>query len=250
MSVTPRAATIGDVSHELVILVPREFDGHVPPERACAVMEAELRALGQDIAARRAHARRVAAGGLDRRSAPAGSSQVVVRPIEPGDARELARTFGRLSALSRFRRFLAPLERLSQRQLEYLTCVDHLDHEALIALDAATGAGVGVARYVRDPVQPRRADFATVVADAWQGRGIGALLVSRLAEHAAGNGIEVLEGRTVAANRAARRLAHASLDACAGTLVLTLRIQPQRDAGALGCGRASIPEESVPWPVP
>jgi GNAT superfamily N-acetyltransferase len=245
MPVAPRVATIGGVSHELGILVPRELGGYVPPERACTVMAAELRALGQDIAACRAHARRVAAGGLDRRSpsAPdtAGSRQIVVRPIEPGDARELARVFGRLSALSRFRRFLAPLERLSQGQLEYLTCVDHVDHEALIALDAATGAGVGVARYVRDPAQPRRGDFATEVADAWQGRGIGALLVSRLAEHAAGNGIEVLEGRTVAANRAARRLAHASLDACAGTLVLTLRTPT---ADALGspdlCGKSRM----------
>jgi RimJ/RimL family protein N-acetyltransferase len=179
----------------------------------------------------RARARRVAPGGLDLgRSVPApvpaGPSAVLVRPIEPGDARELSRTFGRLSALSRFRRFLVPLDQLTHHQLHYLTHVDHVNHEALIALDAATGAGVGIARFIRDPDDRSRGRFAAVVADDWQGRGIGTLLVSRLTERAHTLGIEVLEGRTVAANRAARRLAASSLDGCAGTLVLTLQPGP------------------------
>jgi GNAT superfamily N-acetyltransferase len=212
---------------ELGVLFPRASAGHVPPERACAVMERELAALAEDIAGVRARARRVAAGGLDLRRSPAapdGSLPPVVRPIEPGDARELARTFGRLSALTRFRRFLVPLDQLTHRQLDYLTRVDQVDHVALIAVDPVTGAGLGAARFVRDPEQPSRAVFAAVVADAWQGRGIGTLLLSRLAERARSLGVEVLEGRTVAANRAARRLgAAATLDGCAGTLVLTLR---------------------------
>jgi GNAT superfamily N-acetyltransferase len=212
---------------ELGVLFPRPSTGYVPPECACALMQLELAALAEDIAGVRAQARRVAAGTLDLRHAPAdpdGSEAPVVRPIEPGDARELARTFGRLSALTRFRRFLVPLDQLSHRQLDYLTRVDQVNHVALIAVDPATGAGLGVARFVRDPDQPCRAVFAAVVADAWQGRGIGTLLISRLAERARSLGIEVLEGRTVAANRAARRLGAATtLDGCAGTLVVTLR---------------------------
>src|SRR3954452_19075303 len=133
-----------------------------PPERACAVMEAELEALSTDIGAARARARRAATAGLDLRrdgkDRPAeGDRQLLqdgrtvrIRPVETGDAHELEQLFGRLSALSRHRRFLAPIDRLSRRQLDSLTRIDHIEHEALIAIDAATGQGVGVIRYVRD----------------------------------------------------------------------------------------------------
>jgi hypothetical protein len=72
----------------------------------------------------------------------------------PADAAELLRIFERLGALSRFRRFLMPLNRLSKRQIEYLARIDHTNHEALIAFDAQTGDGVGVARYLRNPRDP------------------------------------------------------------------------------------------------
>ena len=39
---------------------------------------------------------------------------------------------------SRYRRFLTPMEKLSESQLTYLTDVDHHDHEAMIAFDLAT----------------------------------------------------------------------------------------------------------------
>ena len=36
------------------------------------------------------------------------------------------------------------------RQLSFLTCINYVDHEALVAFDAGTGDAVGVARYRRD----------------------------------------------------------------------------------------------------
>src|SRR4051812_25027418 len=95
---------------ELRLLMPSAPALDWPPERACALMEAELEAFRFDIAAARDDARRVAAGGLDlhhEHGAPAltgervrlaGGRSVVIRPIEPADARELARTFARLGA--------------------------------------------------------------------------------------------------------------------------------------------------------
>ena len=66
-------------------------------------------------------------------------SEVVVRPIEPGDKGALVSMFERLSEQSRYQRFMTAVGELSESQLRYLTEVDHHDHEALIAFDADGG---------------------------------------------------------------------------------------------------------------
>jgi GNAT superfamily N-acetyltransferase len=197
---------------------------------------AQLGALEQDIAAARAGARRAARSGLDlqarRPPAPtvrgdrvrlAGGGEIVVRPIESGDERELALGFRRLGALSRFRRFREPIDRLSEEQLVELTHVDHDWREALVALDAATGEGIGVARWVRVPGDPGRAEVACTVLDAWQGRGVGSALVERLAARAADAGIERCTALIVGGERPARRLLAHVADA----------IEERREGGAL-----------------
>jgi len=126
-------------------------------------------------------------------------SRVAIRPIEPDDREELAEGFERLSAESRYRRFFAPVPALSARDLDYLTDVDHRDHEALVATDAATGAGIGVARYVR--TAPEVAEPAIVVADDWQGRGVGTLLLDALVGRAREEGIRRFEAPVLASNR-------------------------------------------------
>ena len=116
--------------------------------------------------------------------------------------------------MSRYRRFLAPLDHLSPEQLSYLTHVDHTNHEAIAALDAVTGEGIGVARFVRDPDDARLAEVAIVVTDAWQGRGVGTALVERLAARMRTVGVERIAARMLVGSEAARRLiAH-----CADTL--------------------------------
>ena len=77
----------------------------------------------------------------------ADGSRVRTRQIRPADREALADGFARLSAKSRYRRFLGPKPTLSQRELRYLTEVDHVTHEAIVAFDAADGRMVGVARY-------------------------------------------------------------------------------------------------------
>ncbi len=114
--------------------------------------------------------------------------QVLIRPISSDDKAALAAAFERLSPESRYRRFFAPLERLNSRDLAYLTEVDHHDHEALVAVEPQGDWIVGVARYVRseDPVE---AEVAVVVADPWQGLGVGSALLERLVERAREEGI-------------------------------------------------------------
>jgi RimJ/RimL family protein N-acetyltransferase len=125
-----------------------------------------------------------------RRTVLRDGSAVLIRPVHGGDAPLLADGFARLSARSRRMRFLAPKKELFPAELRYFTEIDHHDHEALGALDATDGRGVGVARYVRSAEDPRAAEIAVTVVDEWQGRGLGRELVAQLAERARVEGID------------------------------------------------------------
>jgi GNAT superfamily N-acetyltransferase len=189
-------------------------------ERELATLAAALRALEEDIGTARQAAQRAGAGhGVDPPSS-AGSiadergevvsfpdgARIVIRPIEPADSADLAAAFRRLSALSRFRVFGERIDRLSPEQLLELTHVDHESRETLVALDAATGEGVGLARYVRVPDDPARAEVRCTVLDGWQHRGVGSALVERLAAGARAAGIERCTAVILLGNEPARRL--------------------------------------------
>jgi GNAT superfamily N-acetyltransferase len=110
-------------------------------------------------------------------------AELAIRPIGPDDKQLLAEGFERLSPQSRYRRFFRPLDRLSERDLSYLTEIDHFDHEALVAIDPQSGDLVGVARYVRG-AEPQLAEVSVVVGDPWQRRGVATALLERLVERA------------------------------------------------------------------
>jgi hypothetical protein len=102
-------------------------------------------------------------------------TEVLIGRLTPADAPLLADAFTRLSEESRRLRFLGPQPDLSPSELRYLTQVDGHQHEAPCAIDPATGRGVGVGRFVRDPADPTRAEVAITVTDDWQRRGVGKL---------------------------------------------------------------------------
>jgi RimJ/RimL family protein N-acetyltransferase len=116
-------------------------------------------------------------------------SEVVIRQVRSSDAPLLADGFARLGPESRRLRFLRRKDQLSAAELRYFTDVDHHDHEALGAVDHAAGAGVGVARYVRDASDPHSAEIALTVVDDWQGRGLGTELLAQLSGRARAEGI-------------------------------------------------------------
>ena len=116
-------------------------------------------------------------------------SSITIRPISVDDRQALAEGFERLSPESRYRRFFTPVTHLSDRELDYLTNIDHHDHEALVALNPADGRGVGIARYIRHPGDPHAAEVAVTIVDDWQGRGLGTELVTRLSGRARCEGI-------------------------------------------------------------
>ncbi|HSG65471.1 MAG TPA: GNAT family N-acetyltransferase, partial [Gammaproteobacteria bacterium] len=134
--------------------------------------------------------------------ATADGTVVTIRPITPADeAIELA-FVGGLSADSRYLRFLAPIKNLTPRMLDKFINVDFPREMALIAtIPSPQGEQeIGVARYALDDATGT-AEFAIVVADAWQGQGIGRELLRQLFEIAQATGIGRMEGFVLKVNR-------------------------------------------------
>lgn len=135
-------------------------------------------------------------------------TRVRVRPIEPEDRDRLRLGLHRLSAASRYHRFLAPVSELSDEQLRRLTAIDHVNHLAWIALDpSASGEpALGVARCIRFPDHPTMAEVAVTVLDAYQGRGLGTLLLGLLSQAAAAQGIRTFRAYVHGDNEAMLRI--------------------------------------------
>ena len=116
-----------------------------------------------------------------------GGTEVVLRPIRSEDAPALTRLYDRLSPESAYQRFFAVMRRLPPDWARILADVDHDRRAAIVALGPG-GELVGVARY-SVLVDPGEAEIALVVEDAWQGRGLGTILLAALLEHAESRGI-------------------------------------------------------------
>ena len=128
-----------------------------------------------------------------------GGSDVLIRPVAPSDRGAFRAGFGRLSETSRYRRFLTPMDRLTNGQLDYLTMVDQHDHVALVAVDAGDDEEIlGVARFVG--TGDRVAEPAIAIADHWQGKGLGTALFAALTARALEEGIERFEALVLAEN--------------------------------------------------
>jgi len=132
-------------------------------------------------------------------------SEVAVRPIEPHDAPLLEIGLEHLSAMSRYRRFRSQVESVDRDELEQLTRVDHRRREAVVAFDPESREGVGIARYAIDPRDTEQAEVTYVVTDAWQRRGVAAVLLGRLAERARAVGVQRVTATMLEDNVAAHR---------------------------------------------
>ncbi len=107
-----------------------------------------------------------------------------IRAIEPADWAELQRLHLRLSPRSRRRRFLSELRTLPEPLARRFAAVDFEDAAAFVAQRPGETAIRGVARFARDAEERELADIAVVVEDAFQRRGLGQLLMRRLAAFA------------------------------------------------------------------
>jgi GNAT superfamily N-acetyltransferase len=129
-----------------------------------------------------------------------------VRPVRPEDKPLFLAGWEKFGEESRYRRFMGYKTRLSTRDLEFFTDLDHINHEAIGATALRTGEGLGVARYMRLENRPDTAEAAVAVIDAWQGRGLGGVLLRRLCRRATANGIDTFTASLLTGNRSMLRL--------------------------------------------
>lgn len=135
-------------------------------------------------------------------------SNVIIRPIRPDDAEHEQNFICELSPQSRYSRFMSGVNELTPKQLSYFTHNIPPKHMAFIATYNKNGIDVqiGVARYVLSETDDC-AEFAVVVADEWQGKGVATLLLKILAEYAKSAGITKVKGFILPSNRSMHRLA-------------------------------------------
>ncbi len=122
---------------------------------------------------------------------------VHLRPIRPDDAPAVEAFHAGQSPESIYLRFFAPLQRLSPRDLERFTHVDHRDRVGLVA--TLGDAIVGIGRY--DRIEGATAEVAFNISDAHQGRGIGSVLLEHLAAAARERGIRRFVADVLPQNR-------------------------------------------------
>jgi acetyltransferase len=132
---------------------------------------------------------------------PVTGTSVTLRPLRPEDRDiELAFVSG-LSQETRINRLLGGTRAITREYIESLVSVDYSRDMALAATTMLDGETlIGVARYVLNR-DNKEAEFAIVVADAWQGRGIGSRLLAKLIDVARRRGVKRLYGEILGINR-------------------------------------------------
>lgn len=130
-------------------------------------------------------------------------TQVRIRPILPEDAPRLQEGFKMLTPETIYMRFLESFRELSDEQAQYFANVDYDTRMALVGTIIQEGEEqvIGVARY--DRIGEERAcmaESAVIVADPYQGLGLGTILMIRLIDYARSQGITCFLGTIHNAN--------------------------------------------------
>ena len=126
---------------------------------------------------------------------------VPVREVRAEDAGALRRLVDRSSERSIELRFFGPVKELSEERARSFAEVDGIDRFALVALDPEDeGEIVAVVRYERE-AGTDGAEYAALVEDRFQGRGLGIGLTRQLIEAARERGIGRLHALVMRENR-------------------------------------------------
>jgi acetyltransferase len=133
---------------------------------------------------------------------------LTIRTMRPDDALIEQNFVRSLSMRSRTLRFFAPIKELSAAALHKFTHTDFPNEMALIATVDQNGREreIGVARYAPS-TGSGQVEFAVVVADDWQGKGIATELLRHLFSIASESGINSIEGLILRENKAMLQLA-------------------------------------------
>ena len=139
-------------------------------------------------------------GQWERRERTRDGAEYVIRPMYHDDADRERQFIDALSERSRYERTFGLRRAPSPQRIEELV---HVDYKSCMAFVATVGGEnaerfIGIARYVRGGA--RECEFALVVTDEWQGRGVGSALMCTLIAYARAHSISALSGVILATN--------------------------------------------------
>ncbi|HNP56735.1 MAG TPA: GNAT family N-acetyltransferase [Gordonia sp. (in: high G+C Gram-positive bacteria)] len=177
---------------------------------------------------------------------------ILIRPASPDDADVVLGFNGRLSRRTIAIRSLGPIITMDRDAAVRLVTNDY--HDRLVLLATLDDHVIGVADYVRNETAADRADIAFTVEDAYQGMGLGGLLLEHLAAAARERGIEVFEADVVSENLPMIRTFQSSgyrveFDQEGGITHLELTVDPRRQVLVRSERRASTAIASSLHPV-
>ena len=131
---------------------------------------------------------------------------IAIRALRPDDRAEMLAAIGRTSMQSLQRRFFVPKKGFSEQEMAFFLNIDFESHVAIVAEIEEDGRPViaGGGRYI--VVQPGQAEIAFVVVDAYQGQGIGTILMRHLAVLARDAGLKELVAEVLPENTAMLKL--------------------------------------------
>lgn len=139
-----------------------------------------------------------------------GGGEYTIRPIHPDDAQMLQDLVHGLSSESRYFRFVSAMTELPAPMLARLTLIDYDREMALVAVLKERKANadgemeeteriIGVSRYITNP-DKSSCEFSLVVADDFNGKGLGSRLMLSIMEEARDKGLAEIEGLVLANN--------------------------------------------------
>ena len=131
----------------------------------------------------------------------ADGTDITIRPIRPEDADIEKKFVHDLSDESKYFRFMNSMQELTDNMLVRFTQLDYSREMALIAVVEEQGSEIelGVARYAINP-DGDSCEFALVIADNMQGKGLGQKLMTALMEAARDKGLKAIEGEVLSNN--------------------------------------------------
>lgn len=124
-------------------------------------------------------------------------TNLLLRPVLPGDTERTMHGHVQFSSETLYRRFMTPRVP-TPALMHYLSEVDYVDHFVWVVIDGSDP--VADARFVRDESDPTVAEIAFTVADAYQDRGIGSFLIGALSVAARVDGVERFSARMLSHN--------------------------------------------------
>ena len=139
-----------------------------------------------------------------------GGGEYTIRPIHPGDAQMLQNMVQGLSSESRYYRFVSSMAELPPSMLARFTLIDYDREMALVAIVKQRSADadgqmletermIAVSRYVTNP-DKSSCEFALVVADDFNGKGLGSRMMLSIMDVARDKGLSEIDGLVLANN--------------------------------------------------